>query len=84
MARKCCAQHLTDDHWLVLTHARLPEKKRQCNSVLKGCRPKTESDECGFGRVIVESLETAEDVSGEVSLEHITECIPQSGKSSRI
>ena len=71
----------------MLTHIRLLGDKRavatqRCNiSVLKGWRPKTESDECGFGRVIVESLEAAEDVMGEVSIEDITECIPKAARA---
>ena len=41
----------------------------------------TESDACGFGRVIVGSLEAAEDVMGEVSIEDITECIPKAARA---
>ena len=50
------------------------------NSTLKG-KPKAESDECGSGRVIVESLEAAEDVMGEVSIDEITECIPKAARA---
>ena len=80
MARNCCAQNLTD-HWPVLTHIRLPEKKKAVAKQQKfGLErregAKTESDECGTGRVIVESSEAAEDTIGEVSIENITECIP--------
>ena len=58
VARNCCAQNLTD-HWPLLTHIRLPQKKKlweyrsSSKAILKGWRPKTESDDCGFGRVIV-------------------------------
>ena len=45
-------------HWPVMTYVRLPEKKERLqyegNSALKGWKPKTESDETGFGRMIVE------------------------------
>ena len=39
------------------------------HSFLEGWRPKTESDEAGFCRSIVESLENAEDTMGELSIE---------------
>ena len=42
---------------------------------------KAESEECGFGRVIVESLEVAEDVMGEVGVEDITECVPKAARA---
>ena len=85
VARKCCAHNLTD-HWSVLSHLRLPERKgqrhhRNSNAVVKGWKPKTESDECGFGRVIVGSLEASEDVMGEVSSEDITECFPRAASA---
>ena len=68
MARICNAQNLTY-HWPVMTYVRLPEKKERWqyegNSALKGWKPKTESDETGFGRMIVERWEDAEDVMGE-------------------
>ena len=67
MARYCRAQNLTD-HWPVIPYVRLPRIKEgwryQNNSILKGRRPKTESDESGFGRMIVGSLEDAEDLMG--------------------
>ena len=47
------------------------------NSIKKGWRPMTESDECGFGKVIVESPVAAEGLMGEVSIEDITESIPK-------
>ena len=57
VARDCRAQNLTD-HWPVVTKVRLPQKseswKSQNNSILKGWRPKTESDEAGFGKLFVE------------------------------
>ena len=83
MARGCCVQNLTD-HWLVLTYVRLPEDKEKLrhksNSALKGWRAKTESDETGFGRKMVEGLEAAEDVMGEGSIDDITECIPKAAR----
>ena len=42
---------------------------------------KDRSDGCGFGRMIVESLEAVEDVMGEVSIEDITECMPKSARA---
>ena len=75
VAKSCCAQNLTD-HWLVLTHIRLFEEigqwQQSSNSSLKGWRSKSER----LGRVIVERLEAAEDVMGEVNIENITDCIP--------
>ena len=75
VARNSCAQSLAD-HLPVLTHLRLLEKNGESqhgsNSALKGWRPKTESDACGFGRVIVGSLEAVED---------ITECIPEAARA---
>ena len=41
-------------------------KQLHIERILKGWRPKTESDETGFGRVIVEELEKAQDLMGEV------------------
>ena len=75
VARDCRAQNLVD-HWPVVTYVRLPCKKESWkhhnDSILKGWRPKTENDEAGFGRLIVESLEDAQDLLGEVSIEDIT------------
>ena len=74
MARGCRAQNLTN-HWPLLTQVRLPQKreswKNQNNSTLTGWRPKTESEEAGFGRIIAEELEEAQDLIGEVSIEDI-------------
>ena len=60
---------------------RLLEKKEglryEGNSALKGWKPKTESDGTGFGRMIVESLEDAEDVMRESSIEDTTKNIPK-------
>ena len=39
--------------------------KHSGNSNLKGWRPKTVSEESGFGKVIVENLEAAEDATRE-------------------
>ena len=84
VARNCCAQNLTD-HWPMLTFVTLSEKKEMwqhnSNSVLKGWRPRTESDESGFGSLIVESFPAAEDVMGEVSIEDITECTPKASRT---
>ena len=71
MSRNCCAQNLTD-HWL-----------ETAILILKGLRPKTESDGCGLGRVILGILEAAEDVIEEVSIKDITEILSQSGRRSR-
>ena len=79
VARNCRAQNLTD-HWPVMTYVRLPQKegwRYQNNSILKGWRPKTESDESGFGRMIVGSLEDCEDLMGDISIEDITETLPR-------
>ena len=71
VARNCNAQNLKD-HWPVITYVRLPEKKEGwrygCNSALQGWKPKTESDETGSGRVVVGSLEDAEDLMGDISI----------------
>ena len=68
------SKNLTD-HWPVVTYVRLPQKKEMWmyknNSVLKGWRPKTENDEAGFGRIVVESLEEATDLMGDVCIEDI-------------
>ena len=76
VARNCRAQNLTD-HWPVVTYVRLPQKKEtwiyKNNSVLKGWRPKTESDEAGFGRMIVESLEDAAGLMGDICIEGMIE-----------
>ena len=75
VARNCRAQNLTD-HWPVATYVRFPKKEtwiHKNNSVLKGWRPKTESDEAGFGRMIVESLEDAAGVMGDISFEGMIE-----------
>ena len=48
--------------------------------MLKGWRPKTESDECGFGSVIVERLEATQDVLFKVCIEDITECMPTAAR----
>ena len=84
VARNCCAQNLTD-HWPVLAYVRLPVKKEKClhegNSALKGWRAKAESDETGFGRVIVKGLEAAEDKMGDVSVDDITECSPKDARA---
>ena len=79
VARDCSAQNLTD-HWPVVTYVMLPQRfeswKYQNNSILKGWRPKTESEEVGFGRMIVGSLEDAEDMMGDISIEDITKKLP--------
>ena len=63
-----------------MTSVRLAEKKEgwryDGNSALKGWKPKTESDETGFGRTIVGSLEDAEDLMGDISIEDITKNLP--------
>ena len=41
--------------------------------VLKGWRSEIETDQAGFGRIIVESLEDASDLMEDVSIEDITE-----------
>ena len=84
VARKCRAQNLTD-HWPVMTYVRLPHKKEgwryQNNSILKGWRPKTESDESGFGRMIVRSLEDAQDLMGGISIEDITKTLRKAARA---
>ena len=77
MARNCTAQNLSDP-WPVVTYVGLPMKKGEWryrgNSSLKEWRPKQESDESGFERVIVERLEAAEFLMGEISIDCIMEC----------
>ena len=84
MARDCRAQNLTD-HWPVVTYVRLPQKmenwKNQNNSILKGWRPKTESDEVGFGRIVVEEMEEAQDLMGEISIEDITKNLSKAARA---
>ena len=86
---ECCrktlqSQKLTD-HWPVVTHVRLPHKKEnwkyQSNSILRGWRPKTESDEAALGRMTVESLEDAEDMMGHLSIEDITKKLPMAARA---
>ena len=52
------------------------------NSALKGWKPKTESDETAFGRLIVGSLEDAEDPMGDISIEDITKNLPNAAKAT--
>ena len=84
VARGCRAQNLTD-HWPLLTQVRLPQKreswKNQNSSTLTGWRPKTESDEAGFGGIIAQELEEAQDLIGEVSIEDITKNLPKAAKA---
>ena len=58
-----------------MTYVRLSQKndgwRYENNSVLKGWKPKTEGDEAGFGRMLVGSLEDAEDLIGDISIEDI-------------
>ena len=80
----------------MVTNVRLPQKEvwmYQNNSVLQGWRPKTESDQTGFGRMIVESLEDASDLMDHVSIEDNSQELSNavsaikfdsSGKGSRI
>ena len=71
IARNSRTRNLTN-HWPVGTYVRLPQKEMwmyKSFSVLKGWRPKTESDETGFGRMILESLEDASDLMDDVSIE---------------
>ena len=72
------------DHWPV-TYVKVTAQetswKNQNNSILKGWRPKTESDESEFVRMIVEGLEDAEDLTGEVSIEDITKNMPMAAKA---
>ena len=79
VARDCRAQNLTD-HWPMVTYVKLPHKKESWkyrnNFILKGWKPKKESDEAGFGRMIVGSLEDAQDLMGVVSIEDITKKLP--------
>ena len=85
LARDCRAQNLTD-HWPVMTHVRLPHKKDswkyQKNSIFKKWKPKTESDEAGFGRMIVDSLEDAEVKMGDINIEDITKKLPMAAGGS--
>ena len=73
------------DHWPVITNVRTPCKKEswiQINhSFLKGWRPKTESDEAGFCRSLVESLEDAENILGDVSIEDISKNLPKAARA---
>ena len=79
LARDCRAQNLTE-HWPVMTHVRLPHKKDswkyQNNSIFKRWKPKTESDEAGFGRMTVDSLEDAEVMMGDINIEDTTKKLP--------
>ena len=65
MSRNCCAQNLTD-HWI-----------ETAILILKGLTPKTESDGCGLGRVILGILEAAEDVIEEVSIKTSQKYFPK-------
>ena len=77
--KKHSAQNLSD-HLPVMTYVRLLEKKEgwryDGNFSLKGWKPKTESDETGFGRMIVGSLDDAQDLMGDISIEDITKNLP--------
>ena len=48
---------------------------------LKGWKPKTESDETEFGRMLVNSLEDAEDLMGDISVEDITKNLPRAARA---
>ena len=88
MARNCLVQNLTD-HWPVVTRKTSRGKKEKWkhsgNSNLKGWRPKTVSEESGFGKVIVENLEAAEDEMREFKHRRdIKKPHPQDGESNRV
>ena len=51
------------------------------NSALKGLKPETEGDDSGSGRVIVGSLEDAEDPMGEISIEDNTKNLPSAARA---
>ena len=50
-------------------------------AALKGWGAKTKSDASGFGRMMMEGLEAAEDVIEEVSIDDITECTPKAASA---
>ena len=54
------------------------------NSILKGWKPKTESNETDWGRVIVGSLQDSEDLMGDISIDDITKKFTEGSKCSRI
>ena len=51
------------------------------NFILTGWRAKSESDEADFGRMIVEEMEEAQDLMGEVSIGDITKNLPKAAKA---
>ena len=76
VARNCSAQDLADD-WPVMTYVRLQEKSCDTKTILlQGWKPKTGSDDTGFGRMIVGILEDAEDPTGDISIEDIMKNLP--------
>ena len=68
-----------------MTYVMLPEKEERWryegNAALIEWKPSTESDETGFRKMIVENLEDAEDVMGEISIEDITKNMPRLAKA---
>ena len=48
---------------------------------MKGWKPKSESDEAGFGRMIMEGMEDAQDLMGQVSIEDIAKNFPKAAKT---
>ena len=71
-----------------MTYVRLPQKKDswryENNSALKGWKPKTEGDETGFGRMIVGSLEDAEDLMENISIEDVTKNLPRAARAVEV
>ena len=80
-----CNAHNPTDHWPVTTYVRLPEKKQgwryEGNSASKEWKSKTESDDTGFGRLIVGSSEEDEDLMGDISIEDITKKLPSAARA---
>ena len=79
VARNCNAQNLTD-HWPVMTHVRVPQKKGwryENNSASKRWKPKTEGDETGFGRGSWKMQKTWWEI---ISIEDFTKNLPRAAR----
>ena len=68
-----------------MTSVRLQRKKEgwkyENNSFLKRWKPNTESEETGFGKMIVVSLEDAEDLILDLSIEDITKTLLKAARA---
>ena len=67
-----------------MTSVRLQRKKGwkyEDNSFLKRWKPNTESEETGFGTMILGSLEDTEDLILDLSIEDITKTLPKAARA---